>query len=269
MTLWIAALVALFIWWFATGAILLAVKFADRLGGRAGFWMTFAGLPLLGAGAYGAQVSATDTTALGVYVAFFSALAIWAWIELAFLTGVITGPVAAPLPAGLSGSDRFSLALGTIAYHEALLVIALIALGLGLGLADNPFAFWTFAVLFFARVSAKLNLFLGVSRIHTEFLPSALSHLPTYFRRAQMNWLFPLSVSALTFAAACWLERLYTAQTQADQIGFALLTALTALATLEHWVMVLPIPDERLWRWMLPAPQPQKNQKTQGGHNGL
>ncbi|MEM6759774.1 MAG: putative photosynthetic complex assembly protein PuhE [Pseudomonadota bacterium] len=269
MTLWVAGLIAVFIWWFATGAILLLVKFADRKGGRASFWVTFAGLPLLGAGAYGAQLSAMDATAWGVYTAFFSALAIWAWIELAFLTGVITGPVAVPLPNGLSGSARFSMALGTIAFHEILLVIALIALGLGFAVASNPFAFWTFAVLFFARVSAKLNLFLGVARIHTEFLPEALSHLPTYFRRAQMNWLFPISVSALTFAAACWLERLYTAQTQADQIGYALLAALTALATLEHWVMVLPIPDERLWRWMLPAPQPQKNQKTQGGHNGL
>jgi putative photosynthetic complex assembly protein 2 len=30
--------------------------------------------------------------------------------------------------------------------------------------------------------------------------------------------------------------------------------ALTALALLEHWLMVLPLPDERLWRWMLPGP---------------
>jgi putative photosynthetic complex assembly protein 2 len=34
----------------------------------------------------------------GVYIAFLSALALWGWIELAFLTGVITGPVRQPLP---------------------------------------------------------------------------------------------------------------------------------------------------------------------------
>ena len=37
--------------------------------------------------------------------------------------------------------------------------------------------------------------------------------------------------------------------------GFALLTALAALATLEHWLMVVPLPDAKLWRWMLPAPR--------------
>jgi putative photosynthetic complex assembly protein 2 len=33
------------------------------------------------------------------------------------------------------------------------------------------FRFWTFAVLYFARISAKLNLFFGVPKINTEFLP--------------------------------------------------------------------------------------------------
>ena len=37
------------------------------------------------------------------------------------------------------------------------------------------------------------------------------------------------------------------------QVGFALLLALSALATLEHWLMVIPLPDAKLWRWMLPA----------------
>jgi putative photosynthetic complex assembly protein 2 len=37
-------------------------------------------------------------------------------------------------------------------------------------------------------------------------------------------------------------------------VGYALLTALTALAALEHWLMVIPLPDAKLWRWMLPVP---------------
>jgi hypothetical protein len=47
-------------------------------------------------------------------------------------------------------------------------------------------------------------------------------------------------------------------------VGYALLGALTALALLEHWFMVLPLPDERLWRWMLPEPSnanPSHNDK--------
>ena len=74
-----------------------------------------------------------------------------------------------------------------------------------------------------------------------DFLPRALTHLATYFRIRPLNWLFPVSVSALSFATACWLERIYAAQTQGQVVGFALLTAITALALLEHWVMVLPI----------------------------
>ncbi|MES2539645.1 MAG: DUF3623 family protein, partial [Pseudomonadota bacterium] len=30
------------------------------------------------------------------------------------------------------------------------------------------------------------------------------------------------------------------------------LAVLTALALIEHLFMVLPIPDQKLWRWMLP-----------------
>ena len=78
-----------------------------------------------------------------------------------------------------------------------------------------------------------------------------LGHLPSYFRIRKINWLFPISVTALSFATACWLERLAAN----GDVTFALLAALTALATLEHWLMVLPLPDAKLWRWMLPAPK--------------
>jgi hypothetical protein len=47
-------------------------------------------------------------------------------------------------------------------------------------------------------------------------------------------------------------------------VGFALLAAITALALLEHWLMVLPLPDEKLWRWMLPAPKPETTRTTGG-----
>jgi len=33
---------------------------------------------------------------------------------------------------------------------------------------------------------------------------------------------------------------------------FALLSALTALALLEHWMMLIPLADTKLWRWMMP-----------------
>ncbi len=273
MSPWIAAMIALFVWWFSTGTILMAVKYADRSGLMARRMTVILGLPVLVLGGYGFWWSLPNETILGVYVAFLSALAIWGWIELAFLTGIITGPNLSPLPPNTPEWERFIRAWGTLAYHEMLLASAFVVLFLIGADAANAFGVWTFAVLFFARISAKLNLFFGVPRIHVEFLPRALSHLPSHFRERRMNFVFPISVTALTFAVACWLERLYAAPTSGSLAGFALLTAITALALLEHWVMVLPIPDERLWRWMLPADRPTQNQNNQntqqGGHHGL
>lgn len=248
---WIAALVALFLWWFATGAILMAVRRADREGAKARLWAVLWNLPFLLLGGFGFLDTLGNHSVAGVYVAFLSALALWGWIELAFLTGVITGPVRQPLKDGVQGWERFIRAWGTIAYHEMLLAFTLLAMIVASYGAENQFGMWTFAVLFAARVSAKLNLFLGVRKINVEFLPEHLNHLPSHFRIARMNWLFPISITALSFAVACFLERIWAVETQADIVGFALLSALSALALLEHWFMVLPLPDEKLWRWML------------------
>lgn len=251
----------------------MAVKHADRLGAGAGLRTTLLGLPMLVLGMGGFWISLPDLSTTGACIAFLSALSIWGWIELAFLTGVITGPNTYPLPPHTPEWERFIRAWGTLAYHEMLLVATLIALFLIGWDAPNIFGIWTFAVLFFARISAKLNLFFGVPKINIEFLPRALSHLTTYFRIKPMNWLFPISVSALTLATGCWLERIHAATTEGQIIGFTLLTAITALALLEHWVMVLPIPDEKLWRWMLPASKKSTTKTTplehQGGHHGL
>ena len=106
MTPWIAALIALFVWWFATGAILMVVKYADRHGLRARQWATIGGLPMLALGIWGYTASIADITTVGAYVGFLSALAIWGWIELAFLTGMITGPITKPLPAGVGEGEK-------------------------------------------------------------------------------------------------------------------------------------------------------------------
>jgi putative photosynthetic complex assembly protein 2 len=250
---WAAAVVTLFLWWFSTGAILWRVRYADRSGGSAHAASVLLGLPLLGLGIWGLGVSLDEATATGTYLAFLSALAVWGWIELAFLSGVITGPNTDPCPPFSRGWDRFWRATTTILWHEAVLVAALVLLAYAAWSAANPFGLYTFALLFFARLSAKLNLFFGVPRIHTEFLPRPLSHLASHFRHAGMNWVFPISVTLLTFATGCWLERAASAESDAALIGHILLAALTALALLEHWFMVLPLPDQKLWRWMLPA----------------
>ncbi len=252
---WIAAISALFLWWFSTGVILWRVRRADNAGGAAHVWSVLMGLPLLLLGLAGLTSSLTDVSAMGAYVGFLSSLAIWAWIELSFLSGVITGPNTSHCPANTQAMDRFMRAVGTIMWHELLLITSLVLMAVVSSGAENRFALYTFAILFFARISAKLNLFFGVPRINTEFLPEPLAHLASHFRRAPMNAVFPMSITALSFAAACWLERVWSATTPGTEVGFTLLAALTLLALLEHWFMVLPLPDQKLWRWMMPAPK--------------
>lgn len=245
-------MVTLFLWWFSTGAILWRVRHADRAGGTAHQTSVLLGLPLLVGGTWGLGTSLDEDSSIGTYIAFLSALAVWGWIELAFLSGVITGPNTQPCPPFARGWERFWRATLTLIWHEAALVAALLLLTYAAWNAANPFGLYTFALLFFARASAKLNLYLGVPRINVEFLPRPLAHLASHFRHARMNWLFPFSVTGLTFATGCWLERAHAAPTDAIMIGHILLAVLTALALLEHWFMVLPLPDQKLWRWMLP-----------------
>lgn len=256
---WIAVLATLFVWWFSTGIILWRVRVADNGQPQDHLNSVIIGLPLLAIGIAAAHASLPDLSAMGIYTAFLAAMALWGWVELAFLSGIITGPNRKPCPPFASTGDRFWRAVGTIAWHELALVLTVVALGLASLHAANPFAFGTFALLFVARISAKLNLFLGVPRINTQFLPKPLAHLASHFRLGPVTAFFPISVSALTVFSALLLERAINVTHPGMAVGYALLTCLSLLALLEHWFMVLPLPDEKLWRWMIPAAKTQKD----------
>ena len=152
----------------------------------------------------------------------------------------------------MRGWARFLRAWGAIAYSEmALIAVTFVLILVSYG-APNKLAMWTFLVLFIARITAKLNVYLGVPNINDAFLPTPTRYLSSHFRKAPMNAFFPWSVSFLTIAFACWVERIVAAPPGSGaEIGFALLAALTALAVFEHWMMVLPIPDSALWAWAL------------------
>lgn len=267
---WLAAIITLFLWWFSTGIILWRVRVADNGDAQDHFNSVVFGLPLLAVGLRAAQLSLGDLSTNGIYLAFFAALSLWGWIELAFLSGIITGPNTDTCPPFASQRDRFWRAVGTIAWHEALLIVTLIGLGAVTIHAANPFALGTFALLFTARISAKMNLFLGVPRINTQFLPKPLAHLPSHFRIGRITAFFPLSVTALTVFSALLLERAINVEHPGMSVGYSLLTCLCLLALLEHWFMVLPLPDEKLWRWMMPdlqkvATKPQKDLEDANG----
>ena len=251
---WIAALVAIFTWWFFTGVILLIVRTCDIGKEVAHSRSVFLSIPFAALGVAGFVISAQELTTTNVYIAFISALLVWGWIELAFLAGIVTGPERTACPNDIKGWDRFYRAYSILMHHELLLVSSLLVVVVICANATNTVGMWTYLILYAARISAKLNLFFGVPQINTEFVPKPLEHLKSYFTQGRITIAFPIGVTLLSLAFACFTERWIASETSAQAVGFALLTSMAALAAIEHWLMVVPLPDAKLWRWMLPKP---------------
>ena len=249
---WVPVFVACFLWWFLTGVILFVVNWADTRGARYHKLVTLGLLPILVVGFYGFLFSVDDSSVSGIYLAFISSLCIWGWLELAFLTGVVTGPNRVEKPVGVNGFKRFRLAWEAVAYSELTLAGVLLVLFLLSYRESNWFGFLTFLVLYVARLSAKLNLFLGVPKINIEFLPARVGHLASHFKVSGTSWFFPLSLIILSGVLVYWLNSFRTASEVSQTVGFCFLMTLTGLAILEHFFMILSMHDAALWRWMIP-----------------
>jgi putative photosynthetic complex assembly protein 2 len=240
-------LFTVFAWWFSTGVIL----YLDGLAPRTFKW-TFVGATMVcGAGLIGLAVSASQTTVASAYCAFSCALLVWAWQEVAFLLGYVTGPRRIACDPRVRGWKRAALAFQTIQHHElALLVLAVAVLGATWG-QPNQVGWWTFAVLWAMRQSAKLNVFLGVRNIGEKFLPAHLGYLQTYFLRKRMNPLLPISVIAATLVVVPIWQTASTSVSAFEVTALGLTGSLLSLAILEHLLLVLPLPSEALWKWSL------------------
>lgn len=242
----VVALFALFVWWFSTGLVLYVVG-RTRLSSR---WrLVCAGL-LFAAGLYGLARSSADTSVAGPYVAFASALLVWGTQEFAFLTGSITGPNEKACPIGCSGWRKTMLAVESILYHEVALILSGIAVIAATWNGGNQYGTWTFVILWTMRVSAKINLFLGVPVLNQEFLPDKLKHLASFFAQKPVSAFFPLAVTASTAVATLLVAQALVGNATAfTRTGTMLLASLLALGVLEHWFMVLPLPIDALWGW--------------------
>lgn len=237
------------LWWLGTGLILKLSTLPARTFG----WSLFAGSLMLAASLYGIMKTAQMTSAFGAYLSFLSAVGIWGWLEMSFLMGLITGPRDAPCPVDAQGWRRFRLALETLLYHElAILGAALSVITLTWG-EPNQTGTLAFLILAVMRISAKLNIFLGVPNLTDDLLPERLHYLKSYFRKRSFNLLFPVSILGSSLVAVMLAQRALGAD-GADAIGCALLFTLLALAILEHFFMMMPIQDGVLWMWAAPAP---------------
>jgi putative photosynthetic complex assembly protein 2 len=242
------ALFTLLLWWFSTGLII----YLDGLRRETFRWTMLAATTLLLAGLFGLHALARDTSPAGAWLGFVCGVLCWAWIEIAFLTGLVTGPRRTAIPAGLGGWPRLRAAIAALLWHElAIIVMAVAVVSLTWG-APNQIGTWTFLAFWAMRQSAKLNVYLGVRNLSEAFLPDHLRYLESFFARRRMNLLFPVSV--LAGATACLLlglAALAPDATRHEAVGFTLLATLVALGLVEHIFMVLPISADALWRWGL------------------
>ena len=233
--------------WWASTAVILYLDGLPRHTHRRSLLAWSVILLLAFAGLAATRSSQTPVAAV---VAFACALAIWGWNEVAFLMGGLTGPRRRACGPGCDGWRHVGHAIATVLYHElALLACGAAVLVLVAG-QPNDIGAWSFAVLWIMRLSAKLNLFLGVPNTARELLPEHLGYLGSYFEQRPMNGLFPVSVSAATIALVLLVLRAWSgAASSFETAGYGLVATLLALAILEHWLLVLPLPAEALWAW--------------------
>ena len=243
-----AILYSTFLWWFSTGVIF----YLNARPSPTYRWSMLGGSILLVVALYGFWASAGSETVAGTFIAFTCGLVIWGWHTMSYYMGVITGPRRERCPPDCQGYQRFIYAVATGLYHE-LAIIATAAFLIWLTWEQpNQFGLWTFLLLWAMHLSAKLNVFLGVRNLNVEFIPKRLRYLTSYFRQRPMNLLFPFSVTAGTIIMILLVQQASAADAGTfTAFGFVLLATMMALAVIEHWFMILPIPAEALWRWSL------------------
>jgi putative photosynthetic complex assembly protein 2 len=248
-TIGLPILFATFLWWFSTGLILGL----SLLPGVSRGMIMFGATIMLAAALIVLRLWSADETTSAAYITFTAALAVWAWIEVAFLTGYVTGPSDQPCPAQARGWDRFSRALATLLWHEVAILTGFVLVMFFASGPGGGVAIAAYAILLAMRLSVKINIFLGVPHAPFAFLPDHLRHLGSYFRTRPVTAFFPLSIVCATFLTGYLSWRVYAATSATEATSFTLLATLAAFALLEHWFLALSLNSENLWRWVLPA----------------
>jgi len=248
------ALFALFVWWFSTGAII----YLDNLPRGTFKWSMLGASVVFFACLLGISHTAHQTTVTSAYEAFFFGLFAWGWQEISFYMGYVTGPRNEPCPEGCGGWDHFVHAVQTSLWHELAIIgagAAIVYLTWGL---PNQVGMWTFMVLWWMHQSAKLNVFFGVRNLNEEFLPEHLTFLKSFLKSKPMNLFFPISITISMVITTMLWEHAAHATTVFARSADTFLATMMALAILEHWFLVIPLPAGKLWQWGLASRKASK-----------
>ena len=257
MTSGLAISVTLLVWWLGTGAVFLAA----RGGPRRRRWAFGAATAMLGVALTALPALTRRSDVWGALLALGAGFTAWAWIELSFYTGYVTGPSRRIPPEGAPLAVRFRHALAACLWHE--LMIPALGLVLAALTADaNPWALRIYLTFWVLHEVARINVLIGVPHPFAELLPRHLSHLTPYLQPRRAGWPLLFTLAAHVGAAGWLVVMALNHGGPAELVGWATMAALVALGWLEHLVLMLPIPLERLWRRMgmgqpsVPSPRP-------------
>jgi len=234
--------------WLGLTAGLLALNRRGRRASRLGL---LASLPLLVLAHRELVVAGGDASVAGAYRSLAAGLLLWAWHELAFYSGVLSGPYRGPCPPEARGAGRFAYALGTHLYHELACLGEMLVLGVALAGQPNLVGLLAFGLCWAMQQSAKLNVLLGVPALQVELFPPHLAYLGSYWARRPASGFFLPSVSVATMLAAMLWSAANAHAGEAAGVRLALLAALLTLGAAEHWLLVAPALGRRR-----PAPLP-------------
>lgn len=166
------------------------------------FFMTVALIPIH----YLLWVGRDDSSMSGHYWAFGAGMLIWTWHELAFYSGVLTGPWRQPCPPGVNDWQRFWYAFNTHLYHEIAVILELLVLWWLHQECINITGMLAFVLMWSLQQSAKLNVFLGIPHLNVTLLPEHLRYLGSFWHQRPLNPFFwPSLLVIILLAGTLWL----------------------------------------------------------------
>ncbi|MEM1435120.1 MAG: putative photosynthetic complex assembly protein PuhE [Pseudomonadota bacterium] len=247
MALWGLASYALVLWWGGTALVWLLVRHRERP--WASLWL----LPLAGGLSLGVIDAAGAVPSVAAsMLSFLGAIVLWGVLEAAHLYGWLTGPEKAPCPQRVTHLERFRRGINVGLHHDLGILVVVALLWTLLHDTPNPTAAWAFTVLWLMRWSAKLNLFLGVANFDAGLMPERMRYMASYMLQRTVNPLYPFSIAAGVLGTIYGALLLRSGLlSEAQYAGVALTTSLLVLGLFEHVLMMLPLRDSHLWRWVL------------------